>query len=102
MLFRSGTLEFLPPDREAFPCLDLAYVAGRLGGVAPAWLNAANEVAVAAFLAGRLLWGHIAEVIEGSLNAVESAIPITVGDVIDADRAARAVAEVIVARLEQR
>ncbi len=94
-----GTLEFLPPDREAFPCLDLAYAAGRLGGVAPAWLNAANEVAVAAFLAGRLRWGRIAEVIECSLAVVDSAIPITVGDVIDADRAARAVAEAIVARL---
>ena len=47
---------FEPPDRSVFACLDLAYQAGRPGGAAPAWLNAANEVAVAAFLAGRLAW----------------------------------------------
>ena len=45
-----GSLTFEPPDRDAFPCLELAYQAGRAGGLAPAWLNAANEVAVAAFL----------------------------------------------------
>ena len=97
-----GSLDFLAPDRTAFPCLDLAYAAGRIGGVAPAWLNAANEVAVAAFLSGKLRWGHIAEVIEGSLNVAGSAIPVTVGDVIDADRAARAVASAIVERLATR
>ena len=97
-----GSLDFLAPDRAAFPCLDLAYAAGRMGGVAPAWLNAANEVAVAAFLAGELRWGHIAEVIESSLTVAESAIPVTVGDVIDADRAARAVAGAIVDRLAKR
>ncbi len=46
-------LDFEPPDRQSFPCLDLAYTAGRIGGTAPAWLSAANEVAVDAFLAGR-------------------------------------------------
>ena len=49
-----GRLDFEPPDLEAFPCLGLAYEAGRLGETAPAWLNAANEVAVAAFLDGRI------------------------------------------------
>ena len=97
-----GSLDFLVPDREAFPCLDLAYAAGRMGGVAPAWLNAANEVAVAAFLAGGLRWGQIAEVIECSLNVADSAIPVTVGDVMDADRAARAVATAIVGQLAGR
>ncbi len=97
-----GSLDFLAPDREAFPCLDLAYAAGRMGGVGPAWLNAANEVAVAAFLAGQLRWGSIAEVIGRSLNVADSAIPVTVGDVIDADRAARAVATAIVGELAER
>ena len=87
-----GTLEFLAPDRTAFPCLDLAYEAGRAGGITPAWLNAANEVAVAAFLEGRLRWGDIAKVIELSLSVVKPAIPVSVGDVIDADRQARLVA----------
>ena len=49
-------LEFEEPDRVLFPCLDLAYRAGRTGDLAPAWLNAANEVAVAAFLDGRIAW----------------------------------------------
>ena len=93
-----GSLEFSVPDRMAFPCLDLAYAAGRAGGVSPAWLNAANEVAVAAFLAGSIRWGAIAEVIEGSLSVVSGAIPVTVGDVIDADRAARAVATALIDR----
>jgi 1-deoxy-D-xylulose-5-phosphate reductoisomerase len=64
-----GTLEFEAPDRESFPCLDLAYRAGRTGGTAPAWLNGANEVAVEAFLDGRLPWRAIAEVIEQALEA---------------------------------
>ena len=49
-----GRLDFEPPDHDAFPCLGLAYAAGRAGETAPAWLNAANEVAVEAFLEGRL------------------------------------------------
>ena len=64
-------LTFEPPDRAVFACLDLAYRAGRQGGAAPAWLNAANEVAVAAFLAGRLPWTGIAEVVADALDACE-------------------------------
>ena len=56
-----GRLDFEPPDLEAFPCLALAYEAGRIGGTAPAWLSGANEVAVEAFLAGRIPWMGIAE-----------------------------------------
>jgi 1-deoxy-D-xylulose-5-phosphate reductoisomerase len=52
-------LDFEPPDHEAFPCLGLAYEAGRAGELAPAVLNAANEVAVAAFLEGRIAWAAI-------------------------------------------
>ena len=86
-------LDFEVPDREAFPCLDLAYEAARIGGTAPAWLNAANEVAVAAFLGGRLRWGAIAEVIASSLAAHDRAKPLSVGDVLEADRRARSTAE---------
>ena len=60
-------LDFEQPDVEAFPCLRLAYEAGRLGETAPAWLSAANEVAVAAFLAGGIAWSAIAGVIEETL-----------------------------------
>ena len=86
-----GTLEFMAPDRETFRCLDLAYRAGRVGASAPAWLNAANEVAVEAFLAGRLSWADIAGVIAATLDRHPGAhdMPATVADVIEADAQAR-------------
>jgi 1-deoxy-D-xylulose-5-phosphate reductoisomerase len=62
------SLTFEPPDRAVFRCVDLAYEAGRRGGSAPAWLNAANEVAVEAFLDGRLGWTGIAEVVAETLE----------------------------------
>ena len=61
-------LDFDVPDREVFACLDLAYAAGRNGGSCPAWLNAANEVAVEAFLSGRISWLAIAEVVAATLD----------------------------------
>ena len=61
-------LDFADPDRTRFPCLDLAYAAGRLGGTAPAALSAANEIAVEAFLAGTIAWTDIARVVEAVLN----------------------------------
>ncbi|MGH9093228.1 MAG: 1-deoxy-D-xylulose-5-phosphate reductoisomerase, partial [Acidimicrobiales bacterium] len=79
-----ATLTFEPPDRAVFSCLDLAYRAGRQGGVAPAWLNAANEVAVAAFLEGRLGWLGIAAVVEDALAACPGGTPASVGDVLEA------------------
>ncbi len=94
---RLSLLEFEPPDRTAFPCLDLAYRAGRTGDLAPAWLNAANEVAVAAFLAGRIDWQGIAGVVAATLDRYEAppggAAERTVGDVLDADAGARRLAE---------
>jgi 1-deoxy-D-xylulose-5-phosphate reductoisomerase len=83
-------LDFEPPDRVAFPCLDMAYEAGRRGGVVPAWVNAANEVAVAAFLGGEISWGDIAFVIEASLVSADCDKPLSVVDVIEADKASRA------------
>ncbi|MCU1452607.1 MAG: 1-deoxy-D-xylulose 5-phosphate reductoisomerase [Acidimicrobiales bacterium] len=63
-----GRLDFEPPDHEAFPCLGLAYAAGRLGETAPAALNAANEVAVQAFLDGAIRWIDIPEVLSRVLD----------------------------------
>jgi 1-deoxy-D-xylulose-5-phosphate reductoisomerase len=94
-----GSLTFELPDRQSFPCLDLAYRAGRMGGAAPAWLNAANEVAVASFLEGRIRWVDIAGVIAHALDECPSQVPGTVDDVLDADRAARDLALDAVARL---
>ncbi len=89
-------LDFESPDVESFPCLGLAYEAGRIGGTAPAWLNAANEIAVEAFLAGRISWGSIAKVNEGSLDAHDRAKPLSVADILEADQSARAVARTLV------
>jgi 1-deoxy-D-xylulose-5-phosphate reductoisomerase len=93
-----ATLEFEPPDREAFPCLDLAYAAGRLGGSAPAWLNAANEVAVEAFLAGCLAWASIPAVLNECLDRHDGTAMDGVGAVIEVDRRARALARTVVER----
>ncbi|WP_129140205.1 1-deoxy-D-xylulose-5-phosphate reductoisomerase [Modicisalibacter coralii] len=68
-LFQIARLDFEPPDEGAFPCLRLAREAMAAGGTAPAVLNAANEVAVAAFLDGRLGFAGIAEVVESVLEA---------------------------------
>jgi 1-deoxy-D-xylulose-5-phosphate reductoisomerase len=91
-------LEFGRPDRATFPCLGLALEAGRTGGSAPAWLNAANEVAVAAFLAGQLSWPGIAAVVAATLAAYEPTKLVDVGDVLAADAAARTVAAAVLAR----
>lgn len=84
-----GRLTFEPPDTEAFPALALAYEAGRRGGGSPAVYNAADEVAVEAFLTGRLGFCGIPEVIERTLDAVDAPEPKTVEEVLEIDRAAR-------------
>ena len=89
---RLDRLDFEPPDRATFRCLDLAYQAGRAGGTAPAWLSAANEVAVDAFLAGSLQWNEIPDVCVDVLAMHDGAIPHTVDDVIEADAEARRIA----------
>jgi len=93
-----GRLDFEPPDHAAFPCLGLAYEAGREGGTAPAWLNAANEIAVAAFLKGVLSWNSIAEVVKETLVRHHGTEPVTVDVVLDADRLAREHARRVVER----
>jgi 1-deoxy-D-xylulose-5-phosphate reductoisomerase len=85
-------LDFEPPDLATFRCLALAYEAGRIGGTAPAWLSAANEVAVEAFLRGRITWLGIPDVSEAVLSRHDGSTPRDVDDVIAADRSARALA----------
>ncbi len=84
-----GRLDFEPPDLATFPCLRLAYEAGRLGGSAPAWLNAANEIAVTAFLGGHISWPAIAEVVADTLEIHEPTELAQVEDVLAADALAR-------------
>ena len=87
-----GRLDFEPPDLEAFPCLALAYAAGRAGGTAPAWISAANEVAVEAFLEGQIAWRDIAAVIAATLDRHDGAPATDAAAVIDADSQARRIA----------
>jgi 1-deoxy-D-xylulose-5-phosphate reductoisomerase len=93
-----ATLTFEPPDREVFRCVDLAYRAGISGGSAPAWLSAANEVAVEAFLTGALAWTGIADVVAETLEAWRDEPVDQVESVLAADEEARARARAVVAR----
>ena len=93
----AGRLDFEPPDRQAFPCLDLAFAAGREGETAPAWLSAANEVAVEAFLDGALSWVGIAELLAEALESWTSDRADDLEAVLDVDRRARVVARSLVA-----
>ncbi len=94
-------LTFEPPDLEAFPALGLAYEAGRAGGGVPAALNGANEVAVAAFLDGRIPWAAIPDIVGDVLQAGAGNVE-DVSDVLEVDRVARSAAEAAVSRLRRR
>jgi len=82
-------LDFELPDRDTFRCLDLAYAAGRVGGTAPAWLSAANEVAVEAFLTGAVQWSQIPTIIEATMQHHDGLMPTEVEDILEADKVAR-------------
>jgi 1-deoxy-D-xylulose-5-phosphate reductoisomerase len=86
-------LEFRAPDLETFPLLTLARSAGEQGGTYPCAFNAANEVAVAAFLEGRLPFLGIAEVVEETLAATDGPAARDLDDLLEADAAARELAE---------
>lgn len=92
-LFKVATMNFQAPDSERFPCLALAYQALRAAGTAPAMLNAANEVAVAAFLERRIPFLHIPRVIETVLDALPVRPVNSLDDVTGADAEARRVAQ---------
>lgn len=88
-LLAAGCLAFEPPDRDVFLCLDLAYQALEQGGDAPARLNAANEIAVEAFLEGRIAFPAIPRVIQDTLAADPAAPVNELADLLEADRRAR-------------
>lgn len=92
------TLEFRPPDLSSFGCLGLGYEAGRLGETAPAWLSAANEVAVEAFLGGRLRWLDIVAVLGDALALWPGVGAESLEAVLHADSEARRVCEELVAK----
>jgi 1-deoxy-D-xylulose-5-phosphate reductoisomerase len=92
-----GALTFEAPNHAQFPCLRLAYDALRAGPAACIWLNAANEVAVEAFLARRLPFLGIARVIESTLEQAPLQAPQSIEEVLHADATARRRAAALVA-----
>lgn len=85
-------LSFEAPDHEAFPALDLAYAAARRGGAAPAWLSAANEVAVEAFLAGRISWPKIVSSVAAVMDQYVDDPLASLSDLLENDATARRLA----------
>jgi len=92
-LFRVGRLDFQEPDEGRFPCLRLARQAAEAGGSAPAMLNAANEIAVAAFLERRIRFTEIASIIDQVLNREAALAVESLDAVVEADARARAAAQ---------
>jgi 1-deoxy-D-xylulose-5-phosphate reductoisomerase len=91
-------LNFSPPDFDRFPCLRLAYEAAEAGGTAGVALNAADEIAVAAFLAGEIPFMGIPRTIEQVLATTPLTHPSSIQEVLAADEAARAQAREIIAQ----
>ncbi len=102
-LAQIGQLQFFAPDFERFPCLQLAYDAGRMGGTAPAVLNAANEVLVAAFLDEQIGFLDIPRGLEFCLGTVAgNQAPLTLQAALDADKQARELASNYILRKQGR
>jgi len=91
-MFSVGRLDFEPPDLKRFPCLRLAFEAAKAGGTASTVLNAANEIAVEAFLDGKLGFTMIAEVIEATMKAIETQEADSLETILRIDAQARKVA----------
>jgi len=98
-LAQAGRLDFEAPDQDRFPALRLARHAAEAGGAVPAILNAANEVAVAAFLKGAIGFLDIAMIVEDVLNRYSAPVPIGIDDVLEADAQARSMARHVMERL---
>ena len=84
-----ATLTFAKPDEDTFKCLALAKKAGKMGGIMPTVLNAANEVAVAAFLRDKIGFLEIGEYVESVLSKYENKLNFTIEDIIEIDRSVR-------------
>ena len=98
-LCKIKNLEFQRPDREKFPCLDLAYAAGICGGTMPAVLNAANEIAVEAFLNKTINFVDLSMIIDKVLNTHNSVKDPSLEDILMADKWARAKTKQLIERM---
>ncbi len=92
-LLTQGRLDFEAPDTDAFPCLRLAWQAMAAGGTAPAILNAANEVAVSAFLQGRIAFLNIPELVANALSTLPAGLADTLESLLAADQHARQITQ---------
>jgi len=99
-IFDVATLEFEKPDLKRFPCLGLCYQAMRAGGSASIALNAANEIAVDAFLKKRVAFTAIAGVIENVLDKITISDANTLDEILAADQAAREIARLQINNLQ--
>jgi 1-deoxy-D-xylulose-5-phosphate reductoisomerase len=91
------TLHMQPPDFQRFPALKLAYQVAEAGGTAGAVLNAANEIAVAAFMDGKIPFGEISSIVELTISGHRIQASPTLDDLLQADRAARVAAQELIA-----
>jgi 1-deoxy-D-xylulose-5-phosphate reductoisomerase len=98
-LAKIGNLEFFKPDKKKFPCLDIAYAAGLCGGTAPAVLNAADEVAVSAFMENKIRFIDLPEIIEKILARHDSIKEPSLDDILEADLWARRETKKIIERI---
>lgn len=96
--WRAGSLDFYEPDSARWPLLNIAYQAMRDGGVAPCILNAANEVAVAAFLADKIKFGYIHHTITETLDVMQNTRLESIDQLFEVDAQARLLAEGVVAK----
>lgn len=99
-LCRLGKLHFSAPDRKCFPCLDLAYNAIRRGGTSPAVLNAANEIAVDAFLQGKIGFLDIPRVISMVIDEHSCTVVDSLDEVLAADAWARQAADSVITDIQ--
>jgi 1-deoxy-D-xylulose-5-phosphate reductoisomerase len=88
-LTQLASLSFSEPDLKRFPCLELAFAAAKTGGIAPTVLNAANEIAVAAFLDEGMPYLQIPQVVEKTLNAIQVSSVDSLEVILDIDTQAR-------------
>jgi len=100
-LAQLAALSFSEPDLQRFPCLALAFSAAKSGGLAPTVLNAANEIAVAAFLGGGLAYLQIPVIVEKTLNAIQNGTVDSLDVILDADAHARRVAQDFIDTLQK-
>lgn len=101
-LTKTGHLTFLEPDTEKFPCLHLAYQALEMGGTAPAVLNAANEVAVGAFLACRIGFPDIEKIVQKALKQHQVKLYPDLDDILNADKWAGQTAKKLCINIERK